>query len=264
MVIVLFSYGCYNKLIQTRCLKTTEIYSLTVFRPEVWNQGMSGATLPPKAWVVPYIQWLSTSVFTGPSPPYVSVLSLSSLLRTRVLGFRVYVDGPEDLSHDPFGGHHSTHGRPLSFWIDPWCLPGFVTSCVSHLEKYWLTDLCGSSKCWHILFSVQFSRSIVSDSLQPHELQHTRPPCPSPTPGVHSNTCPSSRWCHPAILCRPLLLLPPIPPSIRVFSSESTFCFNNMLKKSCLLISPTKWIRRLFQRRKAVRLMVAETNFPKL
>ena len=47
--------------------------------------------------------------------------------------------------------------------------------------------------------SVQFSRSVVSNSLQPHELQHARPPCPSPTPGVHSNSCPSSRWCHPAI-----------------------------------------------------------------
>ena len=47
--------------------------------------------------------------------------------------------------------------------------------------------------------SVQFSCSVVSDSLRPHELQHTRPPCPSPTPGVHPDSCPSSRWCHPAI-----------------------------------------------------------------
>jgi len=47
--------------------------------------------------------------------------------------------------------------------------------------------------------SVQFSRSVVSDSLWPHELQHARPPCPTPTPGVHSNSCPWSRWCHPAI-----------------------------------------------------------------
>ena len=47
--------------------------------------------------------------------------------------------------------------------------------------------------------SVQFSHSVVSDSLWPHELQHARPPCPSPTPGVYSNSCPSSRWCHPAI-----------------------------------------------------------------
>ena len=47
--------------------------------------------------------------------------------------------------------------------------------------------------------SVQFSRSVVSDSLRPHESQHTRPPCPSPTPRVYPNPCPSSRRCHPAI-----------------------------------------------------------------
>ena len=47
--------------------------------------------------------------------------------------------------------------------------------------------------------SVQFSRSVVSDSLPPHESQHIRPPCPSPTPGVHSNSCPLSQWHHPAI-----------------------------------------------------------------
>ena len=47
--------------------------------------------------------------------------------------------------------------------------------------------------------SVQFSRSVVSDCLQPHESQHTRPPCPSPTPRVYSNSCSSSQWCHPAI-----------------------------------------------------------------
>ena len=46
----------------------------------------------------------------------------------------------------------------------------------------------------------QFSHSVVSDSLRPHESQHARPPCPSPTPGVYSNSCPSSWWCHPAIL----------------------------------------------------------------
>ena len=47
--------------------------------------------------------------------------------------------------------------------------------------------------------SVQFSHSVVSDSLQPHESQHARPPCPSPTPRVYPNPCPSSWWCHPAI-----------------------------------------------------------------
>ena len=77
---------------------------------------------------------------------------------------------------------------------------------------------------------VQFSHSVMSDSLRPHESQHARPPCPSPTPGVYSNLCPSSQWpsrdgqrwpSSHLILCRPLLFLPPIPPSIRVFSSES-------------------------------------------
>ena len=47
--------------------------------------------------------------------------------------------------------------------------------------------------------SFQFSRSVMSNSLRPHELQHTRPPCPSPSPGIHSNSHPSRQWCHPAI-----------------------------------------------------------------
>ena len=47
--------------------------------------------------------------------------------------------------------------------------------------------------------SVQFSRSVVSDTLQPHGLKHARPPCPSPTPGVYSNSCPLTWWCHPTI-----------------------------------------------------------------
>ena len=75
--------------------------------------------------------------------------------------------------------------------------------------------------------SIQFS-SVQSLSrvrlCATHELQHTRPPCPSPTPGVHSDSRPSSQWCHPAISSSviPFLLLPPIPPSIRVFSNKST------------------------------------------
>ena len=49
------------------------------------------------------------------------------------------------------------------------------------------------------LSSIQFSHSVMSDSLWPHGLQHSRPPFPSPTPGTYSNSCPSSRWCHPTI-----------------------------------------------------------------
>ena len=52
---------------------------------------------------------------------------------------------------------------------------------------------------YSVLSSVQFSPSVVSNSLRPHESQHARPPCPSWTPGIYSNSCPSSRWYHPAI-----------------------------------------------------------------
>ena len=54
-------------------------------------------------------------------------------------------------------------------------------------------------KPYRLGFSVQFSHLVMSDSLWPHELQHIRPPCPSPTPGVHPTPCPLSRWCHPTI-----------------------------------------------------------------
>ena len=60
------------------------------------------------------------------------------------------------------------------------------------------------NRLWRVPLSktgctVQFSRSIMSDSLQPHESPHARPPCPSPTPGVYWNSCPLSQWCHPTI-----------------------------------------------------------------
>ena len=71
--------------------------------------------------------------------------------------------------------------------------------------------------------SVQFSRSVMSDSLWSHELQHARLPCPSPTPGVHPNPCLLSRWCHPTIYP----LSSPSPPALNLsqyqgFSNEST------------------------------------------
>ena len=71
-------------------------------------------------------------------------------------------------------------------WEQPRCL----------LTDEWIKNL------WYIHtmeYSVQFSRSVVSDSFRAHESQHTRPPCPSPTPGVHSDSRPLSRGCHPAI-----------------------------------------------------------------
>ena len=76
---------------------------------------------------------------------------------------------------------------------------------------------------WMDLSSVQFSHSVVSDSLQPHELQHAWLPCPTPFSGVCSKSCPLSQWCH-LILCQPLLHLSSVLPSIRVFSNGSALC----------------------------------------
>ena len=71
----------------------------------------------------------------------------------------------------------------------------------SSWPRNWAVVFCTAGRFLsaELLSSVQFSCSVVSDSLRPHELQHARPPCPSPTPGVYPNLCPSSQWCHPAI-----------------------------------------------------------------
>ena len=86
-------------------------------------------------------------------------------------------------------------------------------------------------QCWSICFIFNisfmlllFSHSAMSDSLRPHGLQHTRLPCPLPTPRSSSNSCPSSQWCHPTISSCHRLLLPPIFPSIRLFSNELALC----------------------------------------
>ena len=73
-------------------------------------------------------------------------------------------------------------------------------------------------------YSVQFSPSVMSHSLRPHESQHARPPCPSPTPGLYSNSCPSSRWYHPAISSSVVPFSScPNPSQHQGFSNESTF-----------------------------------------
>ena len=86
---------------------------------------------------------------------------------------------------------HSSFQMPSPYSHSVWILQ---TNCTSGL------GVAKQSKHPCIQFSsVQFSRSVVSDSLRPHELQHARPPCPSPTSGVHPDSRPSSQWCHPAI-----------------------------------------------------------------
>ena len=114
----------------------------------------------------------------------------------------------------------------------------------------WFLFFCFCLFVW--LSSVQFSRSVVFDSLRPHESQHTRPPCPSPSPGIHSNSCPSSRWCHPAISSSvvPFSSCPQSLPA-SVFSNESTLCMRwpeywslalaSFLPKNSQGWSPSEW-----------------------
>ena len=73
-----------------------------------------------------------------------------------------------------------------------------IAPALTHLHLYWiyLYDFMVQAA---IISSVQFSHSVMSDSLWPYESQHARPPCPSPNPRVHPSSCPSSRWCHLAI-----------------------------------------------------------------
>ena len=83
-------------------------------------------------------------------------------------------------------------------------------------------SICSENRIWWLPLVLNQFSSVMSDSLQTHGLQHARPPCLPPIPGVYSNSCPLSQWCHShLILCRPLLLLPSIFPSIRVFSNAS-------------------------------------------
>ena len=103
-------------------------------------------------------------------------------------------------------------------------LVSFVLVLLSNTNKQQENNFYRIKNLWKLslLSSVQFSRSVVSDSLWLHGLQNTRLPCPSPTPRACSNSYPSSQWCHPTISsCHPLLLLPSVFPTIRVFSNES-------------------------------------------
>ena len=86
-------------------------------------------------------------------------------------------------------------------WLDTTdfnILPQLIFLFYNNYKEHLLSTCFETDTILNVL-SVQFSCSAVSDSLQPHWLQHDRPPCPSPTPGACSNSCPSSRWCHPTI-----------------------------------------------------------------
>ena len=86
----------------------------------------------------------------------------------------------------------------LLMYLLNYLLSNKIPGAVIPVKKI-ITKLTCLTVCQILFSSVQFSRSVVSDSLRPHESQHTRPPCPSPTPGVHPDSRPSSQWCQPAI-----------------------------------------------------------------
>ena len=125
------------------------------------------------------------------------------------------------------------HSGLISFrmdWLDLLAVQGTLKSLLQHhsskasILQHSAFFILQLSHPYMTTISVQFSHSVMSNSLQPHEPQHTRPPCPSPAPGVHPNPSTSIESVMPSshlILCHPLFLLPPIPPSIRVFSDES-------------------------------------------
>ena len=123
--------------------------------------------------------------------------------------------------------------------------------------------------------SVQFSHSVVSYSSLPHESQQARPPCPSPTSGVHSDSHPSSQWCHPAISSSvvPFSSCPQIPPSIRVFSNESTlrmrwpkhwsFSFSIIPSKNTQGWSPSEWTGWISLQSKGLSRVLSNTTVQK-
>ena len=96
--------------------------------------------------------------------------------------------------------HNNIYYEEIKFTLDvdmAFCLFCFhIVRSNTYLLKKFKTV---SKFIIYLYVSVQFSHSVVSDSLQPHGLQHARPPCPSPTPGAYSNPCPLCWWCHPTI-----------------------------------------------------------------
>ena len=123
--------------------------------------------------------------------------------------------------------------------------------------------------------SVQFSHSVVSDSLQPHESQHARPPCPSPTPGVHSDSRPSSQWCHPAISSSVILFssCPQSLPASESFPMSQLFAWGgqstgvsalaSFLPEKSQGWSPSEWTGWIFLQSKGLPRVLSSTTVQK-
>ena len=133
--------------------------------------------------------------------------------------------------------------------------------------------ICISLPWWYFLD--QFSRSVMSDSLQPHESQHARPPCPSPTPGVHSDSRPSSPWCHPAISSSviPFSSCPQSLPASESFAMNPLFAWGgqstgvsalaSFLPNNTQDWSPSEWTGWIFLQSKRLSRVFSNTTVQK-
>ena len=117
-------------------------------------------------------------------------LTVNYFLNKRALCFRAVFGSQKNWESSTESSHITLSPHNFSHYPETgWCI------CYNHwayMDTWLLPEVLS-------LHSVQISCSVMSDSLWPHELHHARPPCPSPTPGVHPNSCASSWWYHPAI-----------------------------------------------------------------
>ena len=141
----------------------------------------------------------------------------------------------------------------------------------------WLCCFCTypPSSIYTPFSSVHFSCSVVSDSLRPHESQHARPPCPSPTPGIHPNPCPSSRWYHPAISssvvpfssCPQSFLASGSFPMSQLFTwggqSTGVSALASFLPKKSQGWSPSEWTDWIFLQSKGLSRVFSNTTVQK-
>ena len=146
-----------------------------------------------------------------------------------------------------------------------------IINCTLSLISHILLDAKAGYFYFLQFSSVQFSCSVVSDSLRPHESQHSRPPCPSPTPGVHPDSHPSSQWCHPAISSSviPLSSCPQSLPASESFPISQLFASGcqsigvsalaSFLPKESQDRSPSEWSGWIFLHSKGLSRVFSNT-----
>ena len=138
------------------------------------------------------------------------------------------------------------------------------TLILAQWNSFWISVL---QHCqiihWYYFKSVQFSRSVMSDSLRPHEPQHAKPPCPSPTPWVHPNPCPLSRWCHPTISSSvvPFSSCPQSLPASRSFQMSQLFI--QLLPMNTQDWSPLGWTGWISSQSKGLSRVFSNTTVQK-